>query len=648
MASSESEVKTCSKSCQKDYEDLKKKYDDLLVKLDDTGFKAYTYKRGLSILEAQVVKYKESEVLFSEEIALLKRSVGHKDYLMGLVKTELEKVKEEKEGIEIKLAKFEKSSKDLDDLLASQDSCKTFLLQLFPTVIAPEPTVSTCAPSSTTIDQDAPSTSTSQTTPETLYPVIPLGVEEANHDIKVAHMDNCPCDIRPRRGLALDISYTICAAICYFYAFLSSVDFLSSVEPKSYKEALTESSWIEAMQEELNEFERLEVWELVPRPDRVIIITLKWISKVKLDELGGVLKNKARLVEREYHQEEGINFEESFAPIARLEAICIFIAFAAHMNMVVYQMDVKTAFLNGILRKEVYVSQPEGFVDPENPNHVYKLKKALYGLKQAPWAWYYLLSSFLLSQNFTKGTVDPTLFIRREGKGILLMSMMGKLSFFLGLQISQSPRGIFFNQSKYALKSLNKYSMETCDPADTSMVDKSKLDGDPTRKVVDPTRCREMIGTLMYLTSNRPNLDSCIALTAFVDADHAGCQDTRKSTSGSMQLLGERLVSWLSKKQKRMTISSTEAEYISLSGCCAQILWMQSQLTDYGLVFNKIPLTVIIKVPLLYAATIIGYQLVDIFTKPLARERLEFLINKLGMRSMSLETLIKMADEEEE
>ncbi|GJT36054.1 retrovirus-related pol polyprotein from transposon TNT 1-94 [Tanacetum coccineum] len=266
-------------------------------------------------------------------------------------------------------------------------------------------------------------------------------------------------------------------------------------------------------------------------PDRVMIITLKWIYKVKLDELGGVLKNKARLVARGYRQEEGIDFEESFAPVARLEAIHIFIAFAAHMNMIVYQMDVKTSFLNGILLEEVYVSRPDGFVDPENPNHVYKLKKALYSLKQAPQAWYDLLSSFLLSQKFSKGTVDPTLFIRREGKDILLvqiyvddiifastkpdlcesfskimcskfkMSMMGKLSFFLGLQISQSPRGIFLNQSKYALESLKKYGMETCDPVDTPMVEKSKLDEDPQGKAVDPTRYRGMIGTLMYLTS---------------------------------------------------------------------------------------------------------------------------------------------------
>ncbi|GJV59388.1 retrovirus-related pol polyprotein from transposon TNT 1-94 [Tanacetum coccineum] len=367
---------------------------------------------------------------------------------------------------------------------------------------------------------------------------------------------------------------------CYYDAFLTSV------EPKNYKDALTQACWIEAMQEELHEFERLEVWELVPPPDKAFVISLKWIYK-------------------------GINFEESFAPVARLEAIRIFLAFAAHMNMVIYQMDVKTAFLNGNLREEVYVSQPDGFVDPDKPNYVYKLKKALYGLKQAPRAWYDMLSSFLISNDFSKGSVDPTLFIRREGNELLLvqiyvddiifaastpelcdlfakimcskfkMSMMGKISFFLGLQISQSPRGIFINQSKYALESLKKYGYESCDPVDTPMVEKSKLDEDKEGKAVDPSHYRGMIGTLLYLTASRPDLqfaicmcaryqarptekhlnavkrifrylkgtvhrglwypkDSSFALTAFADADHAGCQDTRRSTSGSIQLLGDR------------------------------------------------------------------------------------------------------------
>ncbi|GKD44732.1 retrovirus-related pol polyprotein from transposon TNT 1-94 [Tanacetum coccineum] len=397
-----------------------------------------------------------------------------------------------------------------------------------------------------------------------------------------------------------------------------------------------------------------------------MVITLKWIYKVKLDELGGILKNKARLVACVYRQKEGIDFEESFTPVARLEAIRIFLAFAAHMNMVVYQMDVKTAFLNGNLREEVYVSQPDGFVDPDNPNYVYKLKKALYGLKQAPRAWYDMLSSFLISQDFSKGLVDPTMFIRREGKELLLvqiyvddiifaastpklcdlfakimcskfkMSMMGKISFFLGLQISQNPRGIFINQSKYTLESLKKYGFDSCDPVDTPMVEKSKLGEDKEWKAVDPSHYRGMIGTLLYLIASRLDLqfaicmcaryqarptkkhlhavkrifwylrgtvsqglwypkDSSIALTAFADADHASCQDTRRSIYGSMQFLGDRLVSWSSKRQKSATISSMEAEYIAMSGCCAQILWMRSQLTDYGLDglgFHKIPMLI--------------------------------------------------------
>nr|GEW32632.1 retrovirus-related Pol polyprotein from transposon TNT 1-94 [Tanacetum cinerariifolium] len=416
---------------------------------------------------------------------------------------------------------------------------------------------------------------------------------------------------------------------------------------------------------------------LITIPYKVIVITLKWIYKVKLDELGRILKNKARLVARGYRQEERIDFEESFAPVARLEVVRIFLAFAAHMNLIIYQMDVKTAFLNDILHKEVYVSQLDGFVDPDNPNHVYKLKKALYGLKQAPRAWYDLLSSFLLSQGFSKGTVDPTLFISREIA-----------------KISSCPRGIFLNQSKDALKSLKKYKMEYCDPVDTPMVEKSKLDEDPQRKAIDPTHYRGMVSTLMYLTSNRPDLvyavcmcaryqdrpiekhlhvvkrifrylrgivnrrlwyskDSAIALTAFVDADHAGCQYTRRSTSGSMQLLGARLVSWSSKRQKSIIISSMEAKYIALSGCCAQVLWMRSQLTDYGLGFNKIPIYHFIieqvkngVVELYFVRT--EYQLADIFIKALCQERIAFLINKLGMRSFTLNTLKELANKSEE
>ncbi|GKE16796.1 retrovirus-related pol polyprotein from transposon TNT 1-94 [Tanacetum coccineum] len=338
--------------------------------------------------------------------------------------------------------------------------------------------------------------------------------------------------------------------------------------------------------------------------------------------MGGILKNKDRLVARGYRQEEGINFEESFAPVARLEAIRIFLVFAANMNMVVYQMDVKTAFLNGNLREEVYDSHSDGFVDLDNPNHVYKLKKALYVLKQAPRAWYDMLSSFLLSQDFSKGSVDPTLFIRKEGKELLL--------------ISQSPRGIFINQSKYTLESLKKYGFDSCDQGDTPMVEKSKLDEDKEGKAVDPSHYHGKIDTLLYLTASRPDLqfaiclcawyqvwptekhilavkrifrylrgtvnqglwylkDSSIALTVFADADHAGFQDTRRNTSGSMQFLGDRLVSWSSKKLKSAAISSTEAEYIlcpavvlnAIALCCNNVQHSRSNHIDIRFHFIK-------------------------------------------------------------
>ncbi|GJW73619.1 retrovirus-related pol polyprotein from transposon TNT 1-94, partial [Tanacetum coccineum] len=266
-------------------------------------------------------------------------------------------------------------------------------------VITPILADSIGSPSSTTVDQDAPSPSNSQTTPETKPPVIPNDVEEDNHDIEVAHMGNdsyfgVPIpEVFSDQHSSSNTIHTIVHPDHQIFEHNSKWTKDHSLEniigelerPISTRLQLHEQALF-SMQEELNEFELLEVWELVPRPDKVMVITLKWIYKVKLDELGGILKNKARLVARGYRQEEGIDFEESFAPVARSEAINIFLAFAAHMNLVVYQMDVKTAFLNGNLRKEVYVSQSDGFVDPDNPNHVYQMdvKTAiLYGLKQA-------------------------------------------------------------------------------------------------------------------------------------------------------------------------------------------------------------------------------------------------------------------------
>ncbi|GJV27114.1 putative ribonuclease H-like domain-containing protein [Tanacetum coccineum] len=296
---------------------------------------------------------------------------------------------------------------------------------------------------------------------------------------------------------------------------------VSTVEPKNVKEAMTDPAWIESMQEELLQFKRLDVWVLVPLPDNIKPLTLKWLFKNKHDEENTVIRNKSRLVVRGYRQEEGIDFEESFAPVARMEAIRIFLAYAAHKSFTVFQMDVKTAFLHGTLKEDVYVCQPEGFIDADHPSHVYKLKKALYGLKQAPRAW-------------------STLMI---------------LSLVLHTLVNQSPRGIFINQSNYVLEILKKYGMEACDPVGTPMEIKDKLDLDQNGSPVDATKYR-------------------IELTGFSDADYAGCKDTFKSTSGGAQFLGEKLVSWSSKKQDCTVLSTAKAEYVSLSACCAQVLWM--------------------------------------------------------------------------
>ncbi|GKD28671.1 retrovirus-related pol polyprotein from transposon TNT 1-94, partial [Tanacetum coccineum] len=532
-------------------------------------------------------------------------------------------------------------------------------------VVALEPAVSTGSPSSTTVDQDAPSPSNSQTTPETQPPVITNDVDEDNHDIEIAHMGN-----DPYFGLSIpEIPSDQFSSSDSIHTIVHTDHQISEHNSKwtkdhpleniiEYKDALTPSCWIEVMQEELNEFERIEVWELVPRPDKVMVITLKWIYEVKLDELGSILKNKARLVDHGYCQEEGIDFEESFASVARLEAIRIFLAFAAHMNMVVYQMDVKTAFLYGNLWEEVYVSQPNSFVDPDNPNHVYKLKKAHYGLKQAPRAWYDMLSSFLISQDFSKGSVDPTLFIHKEGKELLLVQVYVDDIIFAAstpelCDLFAKIIGIFINQLKYALESLKKYNFDSCDPVDTPMVEKSKLDEDKEGKAVDPSHYHGMIGTLLYLTARTVNQglwyskDSSIVLTAFADVDYASCQDTRRSTSGSMQFLGDRL--------------------------------MRSQLTNYGLGFNKIPTYCDKKSAIALSCNNVQhskskhidirfyfikenvengvielyfvnteYQLAYIITKALARERIEFLINKLGMWSFTSETLKQLADEVDE
>nr|GEZ04380.1 retrovirus-related Pol polyprotein from transposon TNT 1-94 [Tanacetum cinerariifolium] len=412
-----------------------------------------------------------------------------------------------------------------------------------------------------------------------------------------------------------------------------------------------------------------------------------------------VIRNKYLLVAKGYAQKEGIDFKESFAPVARLEDVRLFIVYAAHKSFTVYQMDVKTSFLYDPLKEKVYVNQPDGSVDPYHPDKVYRLKKALYRLKQALKAWYDELSTFLISKGFSKGSIDPTLFITKHRGDILLvqiyvddiifgstnpnlskrfenlmhskfeMSMIGELKFFLGIRIHQSPCGIFINQAKYAQEILIKHGMTSCDSVGTPMATKH-LDADMSETPVDQTKYHSMVRALMYLTASRPDIMHATCYYARYQA-----KPTEKHLTAIKRIFrylkdtihmglwypkdtgGDKLVSWSSKKQDRTSVSSAKAEYVSLSVCCAQVLWIRTQLIDYGFHFDKISMYCDSKaaiaiscnpvqhsrtkhinvryhfikekvekgiVELFFVET--EYQLTDLFTKALPKERFKYLV----------------------
>nr|GEW47322.1 hypothetical protein [Tanacetum cinerariifolium] len=359
----------------------------------------------------------------------------------------------------------------------------------------------------------------------------------------------------------------------------------------------------------------LTVWELIDKTFGKSVIRLKWLWKNKKDEDQTVIRNKARLVAKGYAQEEGIDFKESFAPV----------------------IDVKTAFLNGLLKEEVYVAQPDGFVDPDYPEKVYRLRKALYGLKQAPRAW-------------------KALYGLKQAP----RAWYDELSKFLtskGLQIHQSPRGIFINQAKYALEILHKHGMEKGQSIGTPMAMKPKLDADLSGNPVDQTNYHSKIGSLMYLTSSRPDIMqeypkcSSFGLTAFLDADHAGCIDTHKSTSGGIQFLGDKLVSRMSKKQDCTAMQSAEAEYVVLSASCAQSAITTSCNpvqhshtkhihTRYHFIKEQVENGII---ELYLVRT--EYQLADMFTKALLEDRFKYLVKRIHMRCLTPAELEHMAKE---
>ncbi|GJR51697.1 putative ribonuclease H-like domain-containing protein [Tanacetum coccineum] len=459
---------------------------------------------------------------------------------------------------------------DFDELTAmasEQQGFKTRASILTPaTSIAAAPRTVDLAdlPVSTLIDQDAPSTSIPSTQEHEHSLIISQGFEESP---KTPHFHNDPLyeslhEDSTSQGSSSNVRpiHTLFESLIRWTKDhpIANVIRDPSRSVSTRKKLHTDAMWcyFDAMQEKIHEFERLQVWELVPCPDKVMLIKLEWIYKVKTDGFGRVLKNKARLVAQGFRQEEGINFEESFTPVARIEAIRIFVANAANKNMTIFQMDVKMAFLNGELKEEVDVSQPKGFVNQDNPSHVYKLKKALYGLKQAPCA---------------------------------------------------------------------------CDSVDIAMVEKNKLEKDLQGTPVDATLYRGMIGSLMYLTSSRPELIYAVCLCACnlrcISVGLSG-HSTAKYY-GSAQFLGVKLVTGLPRSKKSTGDMCTRAaKHVDVT---------------YHFIKEQVENGI---VELYFVRT--EYQLADIFNQPLPRERFNFLIEKLGMRSMSSKMLKRLTEEEDE
>ncbi|GJY11602.1 putative ribonuclease H-like domain-containing protein, partial [Tanacetum coccineum] len=363
-----------------------------------------------------------------------------------------------------------------------------------------------------------------------------------------------------------------------------------------------------------------------------------------------------------YTQEEGIDYDEVFAPVARIEAIRLFLAYASFMGLFVYKMDVKSAFLYGTIEEEVYVCQPPGFEDPQFPDKVYKVEKALYGLHQAPRAWYETLSTYLIENRFRRGTIDKTLFIKKDKGDILLVQVYvddiifgsTKTSLcdeFKGLQVQQKEDGIFISQDKYVAEILKKFDFVTVKTTSTPIETNKALVKDEEAKDVDIHLYRSTIGSLMYLTAFRPDIMFAVCacarfqvtpkmshlhavkrifrylkgqpklglwypryspfdLEAFSDSDYAGASLDRKSTTGGCQFLGKRLISWQCKKQTIVANSTTEAEYVAAANCCGQVLWIQNQMLDYGFNFMNTKIYIdnesticIVKNPVFYSKT---------------------------------------------
>ncbi|GJX34934.1 putative ribonuclease H-like domain-containing protein [Tanacetum coccineum] len=362
---------------------------------------------------------------------------------------------------------------------------------------------------------------------------------------------------------------------------------ISDIEPTSIAKALSDSSWVEAMQEELLQFKLQQVWILVDLPIGKRAIRTKWVFRNNKDERGIVIRNKARLVAHGHRQEEGIDYKEVFAPVARIKAIRLFLAYAYFMGFLVYQMDVNSVFLYGTIKEEVYVTQQPEFKYPDHPDKVYKVVKALYGLHQAPRAWYETLANYLLGNGFKRGEIDQTLFIKKK-KGDILLVQVYVDDIIFGSTNKELCTGfkklMKDNQDKYIAEILKKFNYTDVKSASTQVDLEKPLVKDGDADDVDVHLYRSMIGSLMYLTSSRPNIMfavcACARFQVTPKTSHLlavkrifrylkgkPTLGLWKSTTRGCQFLGNRLISWQCKKQTLVATSTTEAEYVDAASC---------------------------------------------------------------------------------
>jgi Reverse transcriptase (RNA-dependent DNA polymerase) len=429
---------------------------------------------------------------------------------------------------------------------------------------------------------------------------------------------------------------------------------ISSVTvPEKLEEALKDHNWVKAMKLEMEALEKNDTWKLVTLPEGKKTVGCKWVYTIKYNTKGKIERYKARLVAKGYTQTYGVDFQETFSPVAKLNSVRVLLSLAANLDWPLHQFDVKNAFLHGDLKEEIYMDIPPGYRYPEATRKVCKLEKALYGLKQSPRAWFGRFCQAMKSYGYTQSESDHTMFFKKnQGKITVLiiyvddmiitgddhveikeletrlskefeMKNLGGLKYFLGIEVSRSKEGIFLSQRKYILDLLTEVGMINCKPVDTPMVQNLKLDIEPNKRPENRERYQKLVGKLIYLSHTRPDITYAVSVVSrfmhcpseehmeavmrilrylkgapgrgiyfrkyqhlevvgYSDADWAGCAIDRKSTAGYFTFVGGNLVTWKSKKQNVVTLSSAEAEFRGMVKGICELLWLKKLLTELG------------------------------------------------------------------